>query len=145
MSKPYRIWLLLTNKSDDFRLISVTLVPGSQIVGKTRNWEVPKKEGGTFSIPADRLSRSLEQATSILVDRHISDRSLCHPLAHWRSSCSYYYRIAPRISMSNSFVHFSNPRGFYSVFSDFPPVLKCKQLYKFQFDLGKCILLVGDT
>ena len=132
MSKPYRIWLLLTNKSDDFRLISVTLwnytapivacsrFSDSREDAKVRGTQKKGRGGGRSQSPRTRLSRSMEQATPILVDRHISDRSLCHSLAQWRSSCSYYYRIAPHISMSNSFVYFSNPRGFYSVFSDFP-------------------------
>ena len=119
MSKPYRIWLLLTNKSHDFRLISVTLVQrlsDSREDAKVRGTQ--KKGGGTFSIPADPTIS--EPGANLSGSSHIGQVFV--PLfGALAEQLFILYRIALHICMSNSFVHFSNPRGFHSVFSDFPP------------------------
>ena len=86
MSKPYRIWLMLTSKSDDFRLISVTLwnytapILACSMLSDSgedaKKWEVR----ALSQFPRTRLSRSLEQATPTLVDRHISGGQVFVPL-----------------------------------------------------------------
>ena len=82
-----------------------------------------KKEGGggTFSIPAHpSVSETGTGYTDLGGSSHI--RQVFVPLfGAVAEQLFILYRIAPHISMSNSFVHFSNPRGFHYMFSDFPP------------------------
>ena len=82
--------------------------------------KIPPDPPPTFSIPADPTFSEPGTGYAILSGSSHIGQVFVPLFGALAEQLFVLYRMALHICMSNSFVHFSNPRGFHSVFSDFP-------------------------